>query len=323
LRILELLLKMLRCTVKQWVFCNGKLFGMSPKDIAALLIVSALWGGSFLLMRVTVPILGPIILAESRVLIAGLILLAYAIALRVRLEFRQRLWTYVILGAFNGAIPFALISAAELHLTASIAAVLNATTPLFGALFAALWKVEILTLQMCFGLFGGFCGIGILVGWNPSQMSSASVWPVLASLIAAAGYGAISVYTKRNVHGLSPVAMATGSQLTAAVLLMPLLPLAPVHALPSTMVIIGAIVLAVFCTALARVLHFRLIVNIGPTGAALTTFLAPVFGIAWGWLFLSEVPNASVIAGLVMILGSVGLILKKPAIPGLADKQPF
>jgi drug/metabolite transporter (DMT)-like permease len=129
-----------------------------------------------------------------------------------------------------------------------------------------------------------------------------------------------SLYTKQNVRGVSPVAMATGSQLTAAVLLLPLLPFTPLAVAPSAMIIGAALVLAVFCTALARVLHFRLILNIGPTGAALTTFLAPVFGVAWGWLFLSEVPNANVIAGLVIILGSVGLILKTDAFPRHASK---
>jgi len=278
-----------------------------------LIAVSALWGASFLLMRITVPVLGPVILAESRVLIAGLVLLAVAAATRVKLEFWSRWKSYLVLGLLNGALPFTLISAAELHLSASVAVILNATTPLFGALFSSAWRVELMTGRKWLGLLVGFIGIGVLVGWNPEQLDTASIWSVVASLIAAAGYGAVNVYTKVNLQGVSPIALATSSQLTAAAMLLPLIPFVPLRASPSVLVLICTLILAVFCTAVARVLHFRLIINVGPVGAALTTYLAPGFGIIWGWMFLGEVPNAQMLLGLALILSSLMLVLRTQA----------
>ena len=206
---------------------------MTPKDLGTLLIVSMLWGGSFLLMRIVVPSLGPIMVAETRVLLAGLALTAFATAIGTKLEFGLRWRQYLILGALNGALPFALISAAELHMTASTAAILNATTPLFGALIAAIWKVEVFTVQRFIGLTTGFVGVAVLVGWNPSQWTAAWGWSVLASLVAAAGYGAVSVYTKRNIQDAAPLALAAGSQLAAAILLLPLIPIVPPTMFPT------------------------------------------------------------------------------------------
>ncbi len=285
---------------------------MKQKDVLALIIVSALWGGSFLLMRIIVPTLGAVVLAESRVLIAGIILMILAFSMRLKLEWRKYWWQYTVIGLLNGALPFTLIAAAEIHLTASVAVILNATTPLFGAIFAMLCKIEIISQYKMIGLLLGFAGIGVLVGWNPLETSTTSSWAVLASLVAAAGYGAVNVYTKIKVHSISPIALAAGSQLTAAIMLLPLIPLVPIISSPSPLVIVYTIILAVFCTAVARVLHFRLILNIGPTKAALTTYLAPCFGIAWGWAFLAETPNTRMLIGLILILSSVVLILKSP-----------
>jgi drug/metabolite transporter (DMT)-like permease len=278
------------------------------KDFAALIVVSALWGGSFLLMRVAVPSLGPVVLAESRVLIAGVVLVAFAATTRIRLEPCSRWRQYAILGALNGALPFTLIAAAELHLTASVAVVLNATTPLFGALFAAFWRIEAFTIRRLAGLTVGLLGVAVLVGWNPAQMNTASYWSVVASLGAAVAYGAAGAYTRASVRGVSPIALSAGSQLAAAVMLLPLVALVPPTATPSTTVMACVIALALLCTAVARVLHFQLILNVGPTVAALTTYLAPVFGILWAWTILSEMPNTGMLVGLVMILGSVSLI---------------
>jgi drug/metabolite transporter (DMT)-like permease len=275
------------------------------KDFAALIIVSALWGGSFLLMRVAVPNLGPVIVALSRVLIAGIVLALFCIALRVKLELRRRWRHYVILGVFNGALPFTLISAAELHLTASVAVILNATTPIFGALFAAFWGVEAFTIRRFAGLCLGIFGVGLLVGWNPAQPSVQVYLSVVASLVAAAAYGLAGVYTKASVRGMSAFALAAGSQLSAAVMLLPLLPFVPANTCISGIVVVCVIVLALLCTAVARVLHFQLIARVGPTTAALTTYLAPIFGILWGWLFLAEVPQVGMLIGLSMILGSI------------------
>jgi drug/metabolite transporter (DMT)-like permease len=281
---------------------------MNLKDAAALIIVSALWGGSFLLMRIAVPNLGPVVVALSRVLIAGIVLALFCRALGIKLELRRRWQHYLILGVLNGALPFTLISAAELHLTASVAVILNATTPIFGVFFAAFWGVEAFTIRRFFGLCIGVFGVGILVGWNPAQPSIQVYLSVVASLVAAAAYGLAGVSAKATVRGISAFALAAGSQLSAAVILLPLLPFVPIHSSVSGTVVVCVIVLALLCTAVARVLHFQLIARVGPTTAALTTYLAPIFGILWEWLFLTEVPQVGMLIGLTMILGSLTLI---------------
>jgi drug/metabolite transporter (DMT)-like permease len=125
---------------------------MRPADLARLLLLSALWGGSFVFIRVAAPALGPIVLVEGRVLTAGLALLVYAVATKQRRALRERWRQYLVIGALNSAIPFVLISTAELHLTASLASILNATSPLFGALIAAAWIKEPLTPKKIVGI---------------------------------------------------------------------------------------------------------------------------------------------------------------------------
>ncbi len=266
-------------------------------------------------MRIIVPVLGPVVVAESRVFIAGIVLIVLTTWLKLHFEIRKRWWQYLVIGLLNGALPFTLIAAAELHLSASMAVILNATTPLFGAIIAAICKIEVLTFPKVLGLILGFFGISVLVGWNPLELNQAMIWSVLASLGAAAGYGAVNVYTKIKVTGISPIALAAATQISAAFLLLPLLPFAPINSTPSLLVIICTLVLGVFCTAVARVLHFQLILNAGPTNAALTTYLAPVFGILWGWMFLSETPNLQTLLGFILILSSVVLILRTPILP--------
>lgn len=112
---------------------------MGSSDLRRLLLLAAVWGGSFVFIRVAVADLGPFCTVEARVLIAGLALRVYARATRTPMELRARWGQYLLLGALNSAIPFLLISSAEVHISASMAAILNATTPLFGAIIAAIW----------------------------------------------------------------------------------------------------------------------------------------------------------------------------------------
>ena len=112
---------------------------MNAKQIGALLLLSALWGGSFLFIRIAAPVLGPVLLIELRVLIAGVALLLYMLFTRSSLDLRSRWKYYLVIGIINSAIPFTLIATAELYLTAGLAATLNATSPLFGAVVAAIW----------------------------------------------------------------------------------------------------------------------------------------------------------------------------------------
>jgi drug/metabolite transporter (DMT)-like permease len=284
---------------------------MSRKDVVILLFLSALWGGSFLFMSIAAPALGPILLIELRVLIAGLALLGYTSFTGKLSGLREHWRQYLVIGAINSALPFVLISTAELHLPASLAATLNATTPLFGAVVAALWIGEALTVKKIGGLLCGFMGVVVLVGLGPLPINRSILWSIGASLLAALSYGVAAVYIKVKVHGGQPQALAAYSQLFAALILLPLVPFSLPKAFPSNLVIVSVLALALLCTALAYLLFFHLIFSVGPTKTIMVTYLAPAFGMLWGSLFLKETLGIGNVIGFGLILISLVLVTGK------------
>jgi drug/metabolite transporter (DMT)-like permease len=281
---------------------------MRPADLARLLFLAMLWGGSFIFIRIAVPVLGPIVLVTIRVLVAGAALFVYARLTRRDLELRARWRQYLIIGALNSAIPFVLISTAELHLPASLAAILNATSPLFGAIIAAVWIKDPLTRRKLAGLALGLMGVSVLAGWSPIALSPAVALAAGASLLGAAFYGLASVYTKAKVSGAQPVGLATGSQFAAGLLLLPFVPLAAPAGPLSPAALASVVALALLCTALAYLLYFRLIVDVGPAKALTVTFLVPIFGTLWGALFLGEPVTISMLVGCGVILAGTALV---------------
>ncbi|HLO03750.1 MAG TPA: DMT family transporter [Symbiobacteriaceae bacterium] len=281
---------------------------MSVKNLGALLLLSALWGGSFLFMRIAVPALGPVLLIELRFLLAGLALLGYALLRRRVPPLRSHWRQYVVIGLVNCAIPPLLISFAELHLPASLAATLNATTALFTSLVAAVWMGEALTLRKTAALLIGFAGVVTLVGLGPLSLTAEALWSIGASLLASAFYGVAAVYTKVKVQGAQPEGLALYSQLFSALWLLPLVPFTLPAALPSMTVIISLLMLALLSTSLGFRLYFHLIVDAGPAKATMVTYLAPAFGMLWGALFLHETLSVGFLLGSLLILGSVAVL---------------
>ena len=291
---------------------KGNRFRMRIKDMGALLLLAALWGGSFLFMRIAAPVLGQVVTAELRVGIAGIALLVNAVAIRSLPAFRAQRMNYLILGALDAAIPYTLIGAAELHLTASLASVLNATTPLFAAVIAVTWLQDRLDAKRGIGLMLGIVGVAILVGWSPLPLNAVIVLSVGASLAASLSYALAGVFSKVAVTGMPSLALAIGQQLGASLLLLPLaLPTAamttPINRLTGG-VAVAVFVLALLCTSLAYLLYFSLIGSVGPMKTLSVTYLVPVFGILWGALFLHERLHAGTLVGLFIILASVMLV---------------
>nr|AIA15604.1 EamA-like transporter family [uncultured bacterium] len=281
---------------------------MKTKDVVALLVLSALWGGSFLFIRVASLALGPIVLMELRVLIAGLALLGYALATGIDLQVKTYWRQYLVIGLINSAVPFVLIATAELNLTASYAAILNATSPLFGSIVAAVWIKEALTPRKIIGLLLGLVGVTIVVGLNPLSLSGIIILSICASIGAAMFYGFSSVYSKVNGKGIRPYSLACCTLLGAALWLLPLTPFALPKAAPDLNAILAVLALALLSTALAYLLFFGLIESAGPTKTLTVTFLAPVFGIIWGALFLSEELTISTLVGFAIILVGTAFI---------------
>jgi drug/metabolite transporter (DMT)-like permease len=281
---------------------------MGGRDLGALLLLSALWGASFIFIRVAVAGLGPFVLVELRVGLAAAGLALSAALLRRLPKLRVRWRQFALLGLVNVAIPFSLISAAEINLTASLAAILNSTTVMFTAIVAAVWMGDALTTRKVFGVVLGIIGVTVLVGWDPMAVDWAVILSVGAMLVASLGYALGSVYAKRTFVGSSPLAIATGQLTAASLLMMPLAAVSVPDERPSTIVVLSVLGLALPSTALAYMLYFRLISNVGPTSTSTVTLLVPLFGLVFGVLLLDEPVGLGTLAGLILILSSVTLI---------------
>jgi drug/metabolite transporter (DMT)-like permease len=258
------------------------------RDMAGLVLLAALWGGSFLFMRVAVPELGAFALIALRLALAALVLLP-VLLLRGGLPLWRQHWLRIaVVGVFLSALPFCLIAWASLSLPAGVASVLNATTPLMTALWAIPLAGERMTLPRASGLLLGLAGVLVLMLGRGATFDVQSLLPVLAMLGATACYGWSGHMARRWLPGLPPLVTATGSLFSGAVLVTPLallnLPAQP----PSPMVWAAVLLLALGCTSLAYLIFYRLIDRLGATRASSVTYLVPVFGVLWGAIFLHE-----------------------------------
>ena len=283
---------------------------MKISDIAELFLLAALWGGSFLFMRIAAPELGPVWLIEFRVLLAGLALLPLLMRLKLLHEVRRHVIPLLAVGCMNSAVPFLLLAFASVSLPAGFTSILNATAPLFGTIVASVWLKEKLTPPRMIGFVLGFIGVVILVGWRTTATTSSFFVAVIAGLSAALMYAIAAPYIKQNLVGVPSIVVATGSQLGAAFLLLPVLPFSVPQQLPSPNVVIAVIALALFSTAVAYLLYFRLIQNIGSTNALTVTYLIPLFAMLWGAIALNEVITLSMTIGCGLVLLGTAIAFK-------------
>jgi drug/metabolite transporter (DMT)-like permease len=294
---------------------------MSPADLARLIALAALWGGSFAFIRVAAPVIGPLWLAESRVALAFVILIAIALSRGKVPAWRERWRDFLVVGIVNSALPFALFCFAGQYIAASTAAILNATSPFFGALAAAAWLKDPLPASKLAGMALGLSGVVLLVGWRPEPPTGLALVAVFACLGASMCYGVASVYAKVRMTGVPSFATALYSQLAAAAVLAPALPFAPVQGPITAVVAANVLALAVGSTAVAYLLYFKLIANLGPARALTVTFLIPLFGVLWGFLFLGEPLTINMLLGGLLILGGTWLAVQVGALNGSGGKS--
>lgn len=283
---------------------------MKTKDLLALIMLAALWGSSFLFVRIASPALGPFLAIFLRVGVGAVVLIAYLRVAHLPLHFRRHWRAYLGMGALNAALPFTLFAIALLNLNASYTSILNATSAFFTAIVAAVWIKDPLTWRKLLGIGLGMAGVVMLVEFNPVPLTPASIVSVVLVLLATFSYGIAAVFARRNSQGIPPASFAAGQQVTASLLMFPFaaatLPAA--HAITPS--VIGAVLgVGVLCTGVAYLLYYRLIANVGPVRALTVTFLVPVFGIVWGALLLNEVITPNMIAGFVAILIGMSLVL--------------
>lgn len=285
---------------------------LSWRALPELLLLAAIWGASFLFIRLGAAAFGPLALAGVRVVGAVLFLLPWLLW-RGEAGALRRHWRPILLvGLTNSALPFICFGVAALAISGGLSAIFNATTPLWGALLAATWLGDRLPRARVAGLALGFAGV-LWLAWDqaslrPGEQGVSALAAVAACLVATFLYGFSANFTRRYLSGVPPMALAVGSQLSASLLLVPLMvthwPTLP----PSPTAWLAATLLAVMCTGVAYVLYFRLIAAVGASNAMTVTFLIPAFAMVWGALFLGEVVSAAMLAAGAVVLLGTGLV---------------
>ncbi|QNP49176.1 DMT family transporter [Diaphorobacter aerolatus] len=279
------------------------------------LLLSAIWGASFLFMRVGAAEFGPFATAGLRVALAALVLTPFMV-LKGEWPALRKHWKQAMLaGVINSAIPFALFAWAVMHITTGLTSILNATVPLFGALVAWIWLGERIAGLRWVGLLVGFVGVALLAWKAPGgagMKSEDAVWAIGACLCASTCYAIAANYAKRYLVGVPPLASATGSLMGATLCLaIPAIMNWPAQ-MPGARAWAAIVAIAILCTGIAYFLYFRLIVIAGPSQAVAVTFLAPAFAVVYGAVFLHEPVTAWMLGcGVIIVCGtmmSTGLI---------------
>lgn len=262
---------------------------MSPVDILRLLSLAAIWGASFLFMRIIAPVLGTVPTAFFRVSIAAGGLLVILTLMRISWDFRGKFKIVLLLGMINSGIPATMYSVAAQVLPAGYSAIFNATTPLMGVLIGGLFFHEKLSLAKIAGVCLGLFGVGILTRAGPMAFDLQLLLGALSCLLATTCYGFAGFLARRwldQAGGLDSRLAALGSMLGATLLLLPLFAYSTFTQPPASWggwsVWLSLLGLGLVCTALAYILYFRLLSSVGPVKSMTVTFMIPLFGVLWG-----------------------------------------
>lgn len=269
-----------------------------------LIVLGAIWGGSFLFMRVSASDFGPLPLVEVRLALGGLVLAPFL--WRARAQFTVRLWLIIFgIAAINSVTPFALFAWGAERAPAGIGAITNAMTVMFTVLVAFIFFGERISARRITGLTAGFIGVAVLAS---GKTGGASVWPAaLAGTAASVCYGFGINLVRRHLTAYPPAAVAGANLLAGSVLLAPLALYSwPARTIPAGSWVSAAL-LGVLCTGVAFVLYYRLIARIGAARASTVTYLIPLFGVVWAWLLLGEPLTPTMAAAGALILSGVAL----------------
>lgn len=275
---------------------------MTLRDMIDMLLLAALWGMSFLFMRIAGPEFGAVALVGVRVAVAALFLLPILLLRGDLAELRANWGRTAVLGAFNSALPFILFVYSTFYITGGFSAILNATAPLWAALIAWIWLSDRLTASQGTGLVVGFAGVYLLVWDKVSFTISGTLLAILAAIIASASYGFAANMAIRYARDVKPLVLATGSQLAATVLVLPGALLTWPDAPVSPPAWAAALSMGVGSTGLAYILYFRLIANIGASRAIAVTYLVPAFAMFFGAVFINEIVTLTMLVGCAIIL---------------------
>ncbi len=281
---------------------------MSLRNFVILLLLSLIWGASFLFIKVAVATIPPFSIAFGRTALAAVLLYLVLRSRGLKMPGWGPVWgTFLLMGLFNGAVPYTLITWAEIHIDSGLAAIVNALMPLFTVLLAHLFTGdERLNWMKVVGIFLGFLGVVALIGPAALKGLGKDVLAQLAVMAAALCYAVAIIYGRR-LRGITPLVSATGQLFCAAFLTLPMILVfdAPWALSPSFISVAALTCLSLLGTALAYLLYYYLLQRIGSTNLSLVTYLLPITGVFWGALLLGERLHWSAFLALGMILAGI------------------
>ncbi len=274
---------------------------MGIRSAFQLLLLAAIWGSSFLFMRISAPVFGPVWMIELRIGLAAIFLGVVAFAFKKRLYLAKHWRHYLILGLLSAALPFLCYGFAAGDLTASLMSIINATTPVFGTVISAIYFRQKLASSTLIGLLLGIVGVAVIVGFDEDLFKTDAWMSVLIVLGAPLCYGLSSTFTQVS-KGVEPLPNAYGTMLMGTLILLPMLIFYRPLAEPSIEIGVAVLMLGVVCTGVAYLIFFKLLNDIGTSSTLTVTFLVPVFGVLWGVLFLDESVGWHTLAGTILVL---------------------
>lgn len=288
-----------------------------------LFMLSAIWGASFLFIKVGMSEMGPMMFATLRVLVGSLVLLGIVVARREKVPGDWRTWArFTFMGVFNALIPFYTIAWGTRQIPSGLSSILNATMPIFTVVLAALWASERLTWARAAGVLVGFGGI-LVLAWPQMQGGvQAGFAGQMAVVVGALSYAIATVYARRKLVGHAPLVASLGQISTGFLVCVPFALAEGVPAkAPSVQVILSLLALGVLGTAVAYLIYYRLVREAGATFASAVTYINPLFGIFWGWLLLDERLPWTAFAALALIFAGLLLINGRGFVASLARRR--
>lgn len=278
-------------------------------DLMKLLLIGAIWGSSYLFMKLALPLTGTLFTTAARILIGTVFILLIAFAKKQLPDFKTNYKAFLLVGLLNLVVPYVSITHASRFVTASTGAVLNATTPIFTLLLAAVFLKEKVTLRKTAGICLGITGVAVLVGWNVGENPSQLGKGVALCLLAALAYASANIYIRIRFKNLNALQIVTGQMLLSSLVLFPVtLPLSLSIQLTSAAIAI-ILCLAILSTVAGYLLYFQLVQRAGPVKASLVTFVIPVFAFSWGAVFLNESFAGNVLLSFLLIASGLICIL--------------
>ncbi|WP_341710076.1 DMT family transporter [Limnobacter sp.] len=279
---------------------------MSQASALRLLLLSMIWGSSFVFYKIAAADMAPALMAALRVVFGALFLGGLFALTRKQTQVGKRWKLIAAIAVFASALPFTLVAYASFTVTASVLVIINATAPIWAALVALVWTRAVPSPMALLGLVLGLLGVAIIVGFDAATLNTEGTGlGVTAALGAAACYGIATNMAKYLGSDIDPLTNAFGCLLMGSFILMPFVPFNLPEQMPAISSWLAILGVGVLCSGVAYLLYFRLVMDIGPTSALTVTFLTPVFGVLWGNLFLGETVGwHTLIGGLVVLAGT-------------------